>query len=149
MELAGKPLIGHVLDRAALVSDEALIITNQEHYFLTSHFINNNDYQAKLSFILEPEGRNTAPAIALGVRHILETHGDDTKCLVLAADHLITGDDAFKEAVQQAEKYSDQLVVFGIRPTSPETGFGYIQVPTQSNKPQALKIHRKTRKIRS
>ena len=42
------------------------------------------------SFILEPEGRNTVSAIALGVRHILETHGDDTKCLVLAADHLIT-----------------------------------------------------------
>ena len=138
MELAGKPLIGHVLDRATLISDEALIITNQEHYFLTNHFINNNNYQTKLSYILEPEGRNTAPAIAIGVRHILETHGDDTKCLVLAADHLITGDDAFKETVQQAEKYSDQLVVFGIRPTSPETGYGYIQVPSQSNKPQAL-----------
>ena len=79
MELAGKPLIGHVLDRATLVSDEALIITNQEHYFLTGHFINNNNYQAKLSYILETEGRNTDPAIALGVRHIQETYGDDTK----------------------------------------------------------------------
>ena len=52
--------------------------------------------------MLEPKGRNTAPAIALAVRHIQMLHGDAAVCLVLAADHLISDDEAFKKAIGQA-----------------------------------------------
>ena len=50
----------------------------------------NPEGRLKVSYLLEPKGRNTAPAIALAVRHIQKAHGDDAVCLVLAADHLIS-----------------------------------------------------------
>jgi mannose-1-phosphate guanylyltransferase len=90
---------------------------------------------------LEPKGRNTAPAIALAVRHIKKAHGDDAVCLVLAADHLISDDAAFEKAVGQASEQAQagNLVVFGIRPTGPEMGYGYLEVAAASNNPQPLK----------
>ena len=138
MEVAGKPLIAHALARAGLISDEALIITNQDHYFLTHELATQLEGAPKISYLLEPKGRNTAPAIALGVKHIQEAHGDDALCLVLAADHLISGDAAFKQAIAQAGEQKGQLVVFGIRPTAPETGYGYLEVAALSDAPQAL-----------
>lgn len=138
MEVAGKPLISHALARAALISDEALIITNQDHYFLTNELVTQLECAPKVSYLLEPMGRNTAPAIALGVKHIQEAHGDDKLCLVLAADHLVSGDAEFKHAIAQASEQKNQLVVFGIRPTAPETSYGYLEVTALSDAPQAL-----------
>ena len=91
--------------------------------------------------MLEPKGRNTAPAIALAVRHIQKAHGDEAVCLVLAADHLISDDAAFGKAVSQAAEQAQagDLVVFGIRPTAPETGYGYLEVAAAGDGPQALK----------
>ena len=138
MEVAGKPLLTHALERASLVSDEVVIITNKDHYFLTQDLVRGLTNAPKISYLLEPMGRNTAPAIALGVQHIQETHGDEAICLVLAADHLISGDIAFQQAVTHASNQEGQLVVFGIRPTTPETGYGYLEVSTMSDMPQAL-----------
>ena len=140
MEVAGKPLLSHALERAALVSDEALIVTNQDYFFLTENLLKKTPKAPKVSYLLEPKGRNTAPAIALAVRHIQKGHGDDTVCLVLAADHLISDDVAFEKAVGQAaaEAQEDNLVVFGIRPTGPETGYGYLQVVEAGDGPQPL-----------
>ena len=70
MEVAGKPLLAHALERAALIADEALIVTNQDHYFLTENLLKETPKAPKVSYLLEPRGRNTAPAIALAVRHI-------------------------------------------------------------------------------
>ena len=70
MEVAGKPLLVHAFERAALISDEALIVTNQDHYFLTENLLKETEKAPKVSYLLEPKGRNTAPAIALAVRHI-------------------------------------------------------------------------------
>jgi mannose-1-phosphate guanylyltransferase len=64
MEVAGKPLLAHALERAALIADEALIVTNQDHYFLTENLLNGNAKGAlRYPYLLEPKGRNTAPAI--------------------------------------------------------------------------------------
>ena len=84
MKVAGKPLLAHALERAALVSDEVLIMTNQEHYFLTENLINETAKRPNVSYLLEPQGRNTAPAIALAVRHIKEMYSDEAICLILA-----------------------------------------------------------------
>jgi mannose-1-phosphate guanylyltransferase/mannose-6-phosphate isomerase len=141
MEVAGKPLLAHALERAALIADEALIVTNQDHYFLTENLLKDTPKAPKVSYLLEPKGRNTAPAIALAVRHIQEAHGDDAVCLVLAADHLISDDAAFEKAVGQAaaQAQAGNLVVFGIRPTAPETGYGYLEVAEPGDGPQPLK----------
>jgi mannose-1-phosphate guanylyltransferase len=141
MEVAGKPLLAHALERAALIADEALIVTNQDHYCLTENLLKQTPKAPKISYLLEPKGRNTAPAIALAVRHIQKAHGDDAVCLVLAADHLISDDRAFEKAVAQAAGQAQEgnLVVFGIRPTGPETGYGYLEVAAAGDGPQALK----------
>jgi mannose-1-phosphate guanylyltransferase len=102
MKVAGKPLLAHALERAALIADEALIVTNQDHYYLTANLLKEMSKAPKVSYLLEPKGRNTGPAIALAVRHIQKNHGDDAVCLVLAADHLISDDAAFEKAVGQA-----------------------------------------------
>ena len=141
MEVAGKPLLAHALERATSISDEALVVTNQDHYFLTENLLKETPKAPKVSYLLEPKGRNTAPAIALAVRHIQKAHGDDAVCLVLAADHLISDDAAFEKAVAQAAEQAQEgnLVVFGIRPTGPETGYGYLEVAAAGDGPQALK----------
>ena len=141
MEVAGKPLLAHALERAALISDQALIVTNQDHYYLTENLLKDTPKAPKVSYLLEPKGRNTAPAIALAVRHIQKAHGDDAVCLVLAADHLISDDAAFEKAVAQAAEQAREgnLVVFGIRPTGPETGYGYLEVAAAGDGPQPLK----------
>ncbi len=130
MEVKGKPLLQHALERGAAVSDEILIVTNQELYFLTENLLKKMPNMPQLSYLLEPKGRNTAAAIAVAVRAVCQAHGDDAVCLVLAADHLIFDDGAFQKAAQQAadEAVVGNLVVFGIRPTTPETGYGYIEV---------------------
>lgn len=140
MEVAGKPLLAHALARAALVADEAIIVTNQNHYFLTETLLKEIGQASKVSYLLEPKSRNTAPAIALAVRHIEKVHGDEALCLVLAADHLISDDAAFQQSVEQAiaQAKSGNIVVFGIRPTTPETGYGYLEVAAVGDKPQPL-----------
>lgn len=140
MEVAGKPLLAHALERAALIADEALIVTNQDHYYLTENLLKETPKAPKVSYLLEPKGRNTGPAIALAVRHIQKTHGDNAMCLVLAADHLISDDAAFENAVTQAAEQAQEgnLVVFGIRPTGPETGYGYLEVAETGDAPQPL-----------
>ena len=141
MEVAGKPLLAHALERAGLIADEVLIVTNQDHYYLTEKLLKETPKAPKVSYLLEPKGRNTAPAIALAVRHIQNKYGDDAVCLVLAADHLISDDAAFEKAVGQAAEQAQEgnLVVFGIRPTGPETGYGYLEVAEAGDGPQALK----------
>lgn len=102
MKVAGKPLLAHALERAALIADEALIVTNQDHFYLTVNLLKETPKAPKVSYLLELKGRNTAPAIALAVRHIQKAHGDDALCLILAADHLIYDDAAFEKAFVQA-----------------------------------------------
>ena len=93
-----------------------------------------NSENIKTSFILEPFGRNTAPAIAAAASYISKEHSGETNMLILAADHLIDNLSNFQESVRQAEKLASKgnLVAFGIPPHSPETGYGYIEYKKNS-----------------
>lgn len=106
---------------------EPMVICNEEHRFLVAEQLRQLN---KLSnnIILEPVGRNTAPAIALAALQATRD-GDDPLMLVLAADHIINNQSAFHDAIRVAEQYADEghLVTFGIVPNAPETGYGYIQ----------------------
>jgi mannose-1-phosphate guanylyltransferase len=107
-----------------------MTVTNRELLFKTEdEFREVNADKAPTSFILEPFGRNTAPAIASASIQIAKMHGPDAILLVLAADHLITDQLAFQNAVLEAINLAKQgkLVTFGIQPDSPETGSGYIE----------------------
>ena len=100
------------------------IICNEEHRFFVAEQLRQVDRNPQI--ILEPVGRNTAPAIALAA--LLEAD-EDPLVLVLAADHVIENQAAFTESVKRAVPLAEQgkLVTFGIVPTQPQTGYGYIR----------------------
>ncbi len=110
---------------------ELLTVTNRDYYFMSKDELAGLQPGDRLSgaFLLEPEGRNTAPAVALAAHQVVEQYGPDALMLVLAADHLIQDQDRFTAAVADAAALALQghLVTFGIVPTGPETGFGYIE----------------------
>lgn len=112
---------------------DIMTVTNRELLFKTEDEYREIDHllesPIKTSFILEPFGRNTAPAIAAASIFAAETHGDDAILLVLAADHLISDQQSFAAAVTKACELAQKgkLVTFGIQPTAPETGYGYIE----------------------
>lgn len=107
--------------------DECIIITNENHRFMVRDQAETIISQVEI--ILEPVSRNTAPAIALAAFHALKNN-DDPILLVLAADHHIEDQLAFEKAVMNALESAGQehLVTFGIVPTAPETGYGYIKI---------------------
>ncbi|WP_320153695.1 mannose-1-phosphate guanylyltransferase/mannose-6-phosphate isomerase [uncultured Tolumonas sp.] len=104
-----------------------VLICNEEHRFIVAEQLRQRDF-AHGGIILEPAGRNTAPAIALAALHAT-VQGEDPLLLVLAADHVIQNQANFTQAVQQAipQAASGKLVTFGIVPHAPETGYGYIR----------------------
>ena len=104
-----------------------LVICNEEHRFVVAEQLRS----AQLNhgqILLEPVGRNTAPAIALAAFNAIN-QGQDPLLLVLAADHVIQNTQAFTDSVNHAKELASQnkLVTFGIKPTQPETGYGYIK----------------------
>nr|WP_309782832.1 mannose-1-phosphate guanylyltransferase/mannose-6-phosphate isomerase [Halomonas janggokensis] len=116
------------LDRlSSLEHRTPLLICNEEHRFLVAEQLRQQGAR-DVQILLEHEGRNTAPAIALAALHSLEQE-PEAMLLVLAADHLIENVDAFHQSINQAKVLADdgQLVTFGVVPTHAETGYGYIQ----------------------
>ena len=110
---------------------EVLTITNRDYYFRSKDeyaALRLRDASLRHTFLLEPVGRNTAPAILLGAFKVRDSHGEAATLLVLPADHLIADTVGFARHVQYAVAAAaqGQLVTFGIVPTAPETGFGYI-----------------------
>lgn len=109
---------------------EILTVTNRELFFKTQdEYGEVNEARLPTSFLLEPFGRNTAAAVAAAVLHVAATKSPDAVLLILAADHLIADQHAFDKAVARACDLAVQgsLVTFGIQPTAPETGYGYIE----------------------
>ena len=104
-----------------------LTVTNRDYYFISRDELAKAD--ADGAFLLEPFGRNTAPAIALAAYRLLQKRGDDVIMLVLPSDHLIGDEAAFTACVQKACHLARDgyLVTFGITPAGPEIGFGYIE----------------------
>lgn len=113
---------------AACGGQTPLTVTNREYYFASRDTLKSAQSADAGTFLLEASGRNTAGAIAMAALQLQRTAGDDAVMLVMPADHLVTDGNAFSQAVAQAEKLAFQgfLVTFGIVPTRPETGFGYI-----------------------
>ncbi len=124
-------LLGATISRLQpLISkDDVWIVTNERH-------VNGEAYAALrgLHTILEPCGRNTAPAIALSAAWLMESMQSDPLMLVLPADHLIRDIASFHAALNTAVHAARKgiLVTFGIQPEHPETGFGYIQADRKS-----------------
>ncbi|MGQ0654208.1 MAG: mannose-1-phosphate guanylyltransferase/mannose-6-phosphate isomerase [Betaproteobacteria bacterium] len=127
----GETLLAKTLRRAvaSAAGGAVLTVTNREYYFLTRDEYASAAKGVELDYLLEPAGRNTAPAICAAALHIARRHGEDCVMLVLPADHLIHGEGAFLDAVGQARGLAAQgwLVSFGIAPAAPDTGFGYIE----------------------
>jgi mannose-1-phosphate guanylyltransferase / mannose-6-phosphate isomerase len=123
-------LLQSTLRRARRASAaDPVIVCNEEHRFLVAEQCRAAGSRWQ-RIILEPEGRNTAPAIALAALEVCRVHGDGI-LLVLPSDHLIHDTDAFVRAVGHAAAAAGQgaLVTFGIQPTAAETGYGYIAAP--------------------
>ena len=115
--------------RIAGLADVAtpLVVCNQEHRFMVAEQLRAIGIQPATA-ILEPVGRNTAPAVAVAALHA-QCDGADPTLLILPADHVIADVEGFRAAVRQVATHADagRLITFGIVPTAPETGYGYIK----------------------
>lgn len=112
---------------APIAARGPLVIANEEHRFVAAEQLQQVGAEPA-AIILEPVGRNTAPAIAVAALEATRD-GGDALLLVLPSDHVITNEAAFRSAVQAAAAAAEagKLVTFGIVPTGPETGYGYIK----------------------
>jgi len=120
------------IERLQSVSElEPIVVCNDSHRFLAAELLQQKGI-SNSTLILEPTGRNTAPAIALAAFSVRES-GIKSPMLVCPSDHLIEDPSAFAtsltRAVEQAQK--GKLVTFGIQPTAPETGYGYIHARSE------------------
>ncbi|MBW4053464.1 MAG: mannose-1-phosphate guanylyltransferase/mannose-6-phosphate isomerase [Proteobacteria bacterium] len=121
-----------VLRLEGLAAAPPVVVCNEAHRFLVAEQLRQLGVDPQ-AIVLEPMGRNTAPAIALAAHAALKKAGPkaagDPLLLVLPADHVIRDVPAFHKAVRAAvgAAQAGQLVTFGIVPTTPETGYGYIQ----------------------
>ncbi len=129
------PLVGaHTMLQNTLLRVESLartispiVICNQEHRFLVAEQLQEIEIN-QANIILEPMGKNTAPAVAIAALHALKNQADPI-LLVLPADHIIQDSNHFLATVADATRFAEsgKLVTFGVKPTSPETGYGYIK----------------------
>jgi len=106
--------------------NKPIIVCNENHRFLVAHQC--HDIGIEPTIILEPEGRNTAPAITVAA---IQSHREfgDSVLLVLSADHKIEDIEKFHSAIAIAKKgaLEKKLMTFGVEPTEPNTGYGYIK----------------------
>ncbi len=127
-KLNGKPMV--------------LTVTNREYYFISKDELEKTNVESV--FLLEPESRNTAPAIAIAALWVRKEFGPNASILVLPADHIIQDQNEFELKVNHALELNNcdpsYLVTFGIKPQSADTGFGYIE----SGKPlsKGFKVNR-------
>ncbi len=112
---------------APLASSAPIVVANEAHRFMVAEQLRQAG-SAPSAILLEPEGRNTAPAIAVAALEA-QRSGGDPLLLVLPSDHVISDVEAFRASVRAAQTAAEEgrLVTFGIVPTGPETGYGYIR----------------------
>jgi len=137
LPLVGKgTMLQETLARLVDVPDVArpIVVCNENHRFLVAEQLRSAS-AAPQSILLEPVGRNTAPAVALtAMAAVTEgppapAAGSEVELLVLPADHVIRNVNAFQSAIQAGKQaaLAGNLVTFGVVPSSPETGYGYIR----------------------
>lgn len=120
----GQSLFQLTVERNSKACSAQMIVSNAEQYFLAIDQLSDMNV-GNNTFLLEPIGRNTAPAIALACMAM----SPDEIVLVTPSDHLIRDEKRYLECISQAKTFAeaDNLVTFGITPSYPETGFGYIE----------------------
>ena len=120
----------------------AIVVSNESHRFMVAEQLHEIDASPG-ALLLEPEGRNTAPAVTIAALKSLQLD-DDPLLLVLPADHVIGDVDAFHDAVARGTAAAEKgrLVTFGIVPTRPETGYGYIQRGCSLDGSEAFAVER-------
>ncbi|HBF31082.1 mannose-1-phosphate guanylyltransferase/mannose-6-phosphate isomerase [Rhizobium sp.] len=111
------------------VYEAPLVVTNEDFRFLVAEQARAKNMSLS-GIVLEPVGRNTAPALAAAARIVADRFGDDAMLFVLPSDHAIVMDDNYHAAIQAAltAAATGDLVTFGITPTEPATGYGYIEL---------------------
>lgn len=139
----GKSLFQATIERVVNLGDigDLLVICNDEHRFMAAEQLRQENIENS-DIVLEPVGRNTAPAITIAAIHAI-SKDPNVQLLVLPADHIITDLHQFQLAVTSAQHAAhDMLVTFGVVPTRAETGFGYIkQDKTNSIIANGEKVH--------
>ncbi len=143
----GKSLLQNTFKRATnlLNVKNVLTITNEKtHFRMQDEYQQVNTKNIICDFILEPFGKNTAPAIANACLYSKTHYSDDEILLILPADHLITNEDAFNNAVINAIEIAKlgYIATFGITPEYPETGYGYIEADKSQKIINGYKIER-------
>lgn len=118
------------------------IITGDRHFFQVRNQVEGlrNEFETGpirdefIQVLKEPMAKNTAPAIFWATKRCLDIHGEDSVLIVLPSDHLITKEEEFVKVLRIAVRkaIAGHLVTFGIKPTHPETGFGYIKIADTS-----------------
>jgi len=119
------------------LEEDILIITHADFYHEVVKQVREIKPKLEEQILIEPESKNTAPAIAWAIRDLQ----DDDIILVAPSDHLIAPEEKFYKAVQEAKLLAmdGKIVTFGVRPTRPETGYGYIKEGRFVEKPSAEK----------
>jgi mannose-1-phosphate guanylyltransferase/mannose-6-phosphate isomerase len=119
-----KSLLQETVEKASKFCNDVVIVTNLSQYFLVKYQVKDLNVNDE-NIIGEPVGKNTAPAIALGSKFIEEKFGDES-VLVMPSDHVLS--EKFFELAKEAEKYCKEYIcIFGVTPTFPSTGYGYIK----------------------
>jgi mannose-1-phosphate guanylyltransferase len=148
MKIAGgKSLLQLTWERACALPgvSHAAVVTNMAYSYKTAEELMDETGAKQISLLLEPVGRNTAPAVALAALWAQAKFGSDVVLVVLAADHLIDRQSGFNDAVIDAAALAQRegrLVLFGIEPSGPETGYGYIECGTQIAQSHAHEVVR-------
>ncbi len=123
-------LFQKTVKRAVLLSKipEIYVITNEKYRFIIKDQLREIELEIPdENILIEPEAKNTLPAICYGIKVIMDRHGDE-KVAVLPSDHLVEANDEYFRAFENAEELADKyLVTFGVKPTKPHTGYGYIK----------------------
>ncbi|MEK8081391.1 mannose-1-phosphate guanylyltransferase/mannose-6-phosphate isomerase [Pseudomonas sp. XK-1] len=115
-----------------------LLVCNQEHRFIVQEQLKEQKLETQAT-LLEPFGRNTAPAVAIAALKLL-AEGRDELLLILPADHVLEDQAAFEAALQLAQKAAEhgEMVLFGIPASRPETGYGYIRSMADDSLPRGV-----------
>jgi len=124
------------IETQEMICKAPLIVTNEEHRFMAQEQMREVGAASGSALLLEPKGRNTAPAITLAALAALETGASQDPVLVVSpADQMVTNDEAFQQSLRRAVHCANAgaVVVVGVKPTRAETGYGYIQYAEAAN----------------
>ncbi|MBU2407764.1 MAG: mannose-1-phosphate guanylyltransferase/mannose-6-phosphate isomerase, partial [Gammaproteobacteria bacterium] len=142
MKLGGSTLLQKAIERGqACGATDLLIVTNGDHQFLTKDVLAQMSGPPSTTMLLEPKDPTRASAIALAALQCARQFSPDTTMLILSADHLVPDVDGFVASAGEAFKLAEQgkIAVFGVSPTSPDTGIGYVEVENVSRESQLAK----------